>query len=58
VRKILEERLNDIGAGARADEDEAGIRDLRCSDPPGVGQTVDVLVRLQDADEERDRPVG
>ena len=52
---LAHERLGDVGARSLADDAQRRRRDARRGEPPGRGEAVDVLVRLEHADEERDR---
>ncbi len=58
ARKVAQELVDDVLATALADDHEAGFRQLGCDPAPGRCQAVDVLVRLEHADEERHRRSG
>ena len=53
--QLADERLGDVGARALADDAQRRRRDARRGEPPRLREAVDVLVRLEHADEERDR---
>ena len=55
--EIANERLRDVSVAPVADDAKLALRDARGGEPPRFGDRVDVLVALEDADEQRRRPV-
>ena len=58
VGQVAYERLGDVVVAALAHEPETRVRDARRREPPRLGDGVDVLVALEDADVERDGALG
>ena len=58
VGELCDERLGDVTAVAVADQPQRRFGHALGDEPPGRGEVLDVLVRLEHADEERPRLGG